>query len=202
MFTGLISAIGTLDRIETGAAGLEIRVTCDYSDIVPGESIAVNGVCLTARTSAPGFFTAAAIVTTLERTAMGHWKKGRRVNLERALVAGDRLGGHMLQGHIDCVGTVSSVIRRDDTVLIDISIPDDIWQLMAPRGSIAVDGVSLTVNEMRERGSVQVALIEYTLSHTALTDIGSGDEVHIEADIIAKHVRQLLAPYMDRLSHR
>ncbi len=199
MFTGLVVSVGRIDGIESSPAGLELRVSCDFSDLAVGESIAVNGACLTVRSFQPGAFTAAAIVTTLERTGIGHWKKGRRVNLERALKVGDRLGGHLLQGHVDCVGRVAEVEKRGDATLVNVVLESDVWELLAPRGSIALDGVSLTVNELPTRGSVEVSLIEHTLSHTALADVAVGDEVHVEADILGKHVRHLLSPYLEKL---
>ena len=194
MFTGLIDDVGRVERVSPTAAGREFRVRCRYGDLSVGESIAVNGVCLTVRECAAGWFTAAAIATTLGRTTMGEWAAGRRVNLERALRLSDRLGGHFVQGHVDGVASVAALDRAGDATLLDLSLPDAIRGLMVPHGSVAVDGVSLTVNALPAADVVQLALIEYTLRHTTLGTLRPGDAVHIEGDVIGKYVQRLAAP--------
>ncbi len=196
MFTGLITDAGTIDRVRSTDAGREFHVRCSYDGLREGESIAVNGACLTVRECGDGWFTVAAVVTTLDRTTVGEWTEGRRVNLERALAVGDRLGGHIVQGHVDAVGTVRAVTRRDDAVLVDIEIPADLTPLMVPHGSIAIDGVSLTVNALPAARTVQLSLIEYTLRHTTLGALAPGDHVHVEADVIGKFVQRLAAPHL------
>ena len=193
MFTGLVDDIGTIDRVSATDAGRELRVRCRYEDLADGESIAMNGACLTVREHGAGWFTAAAVVTTLDRTAIAAWHAGRRVNLERALRAGDRLGGHIVQGHVDCVGEVVATERRGDALLIDIVVPEEIALLMVPHGSVAVDGVSLTVNELGAPGIFQLSIIEYTERQTTLGALKVGSRVHVEADVIAKHVQRLFA---------
>jgi riboflavin synthase len=195
MFTGLVDDVGTIERVADTPAGREFVVHCRYDDLADGESIAVNGACLTVRDRSAGRFTVAAVVTTLDRTAMHRWRAGSRVNLERSLRVGDRLGGHMVQGHVDGVGTVRRVERRDDALLIDVTLPGDLAELMVPHGAIAIDGVSLTVNALPEPGTVQLSLIEYTLRHTTLGDLAVGDPVHVEGDVIGKYVRRLLQAY-------
>jgi riboflavin synthase len=195
MFTGLVDDVGVVERVERTEAGRELRVSSRYTGLTPGESIAVNGACLTVREHGAGWFTVAAIVTTLDRTTIGSWDVGRRVNLERALRLGDRLGGHMVQGHVDGVGTVERVHRRDDALLVDVRLPDDLENLMVPHGSVTIDGVSLTVNALPAPGILQLSLIEYTWTHTTLGALRAGDVVHVEADMIGKYVRQLVAPY-------
>ena len=199
MFTGLIEQVGDVESVRQTDAGRELRIRAPFSDLAAGESIAVNGACLTVREFGPGWFDAAAVLTTLERTTIGGWKAGTRVNLERSLRATDRLGGHIVQGHVDCVGVVASRDLAGDAVLIDLSLPASIEPLFVLHGSIAVDGVSLTVNELKP-GGLQLSLIDYTLRHTTLGDLRAGSRVHIEADIIAKHLRRLLEPYLREAS--
>src|SRR6185436_13155212 len=184
MFTGLIEQVGEVEDARQTDAGRELRIRAPFADLAAGESIAVNGACLTVREFGSGWFTAAAVNTTLERTTIGDWKKGTRVNLERAMRADDRLGGHIVQGHVDCVGTVAAVGREGDARLVDIAIPAAFEPLFVLHGSVAIDGVSLTVNELKPRG-LQVSLIEYTLRHTSLGDLKPGSRVQVEADVIA-----------------
>ena len=199
MFTGLIEEVGEVESARQTDTGRELRIRNSFQDISAGESIAVNGACLTVREFGDGWFDVAAVVTTLERTTVGAWKKGTRVNLERAIRLEDRLGGHIVQGHIDCVGIVAAVEREADAQLVDLSIPAAFEPLFVLHGSIAVDGVSLTVNDIKPRG-LQISLIEYTLRHTNLGELKPGSNVHVEADIIAKHVRRLLEPYLRETS--
>src|SRR6266516_6545193 len=199
MFTGLIDEVGEIDRVRQTDAGREFRVRASFSDLANGESIAVNGACLTVREFGAGWFDVAAVTTTLDRTTGAGWSKGTQVNLERALRPGDRLGGHIVQGHVDCVGVVAAVDRAGDALLVDLSLPAAFEPLFVLHGSIAVDGVSLTVNELKP-GGLQLSLIEYTLRHTTLGDLKPGTRVHVEADVIAKHVRRLLEPYMRETS--
>ncbi|MFL5577120.1 MAG: riboflavin synthase [Gemmatimonadaceae bacterium] len=196
MFTGLIDDVGTIERVDETLAGRAFRVRCRYADLAGGESVAVNGACLTVREHGAGWFTAAAVVTTLDRTTMGDWRAGMRVNLERALRAGDRLGGHLVQGHVDGVGRVTEVARRDDALLVDVALPESLAELMVPHGSVTVDGVSLTVNALPAPDTLQLSLIEYTLRHTTLGDLAAGDRVHVEADVVGKYVRRLVDPYL------
>jgi riboflavin synthase len=195
MFTGLIEQVGEIEDARQSDVGRELRIRAPFADLAAGESIAVNGACLTVREFGSGWFEAAAITTTLERTTIGDWNKGTRVNLERAMRATDRLGGHIVQGHVDCVGIVAAVERDGDATLIDLSVPAALEPLFVLHGSVAVDGVSLTVNDIKPRG-LQLSLIEYTLRHTTLGDLRPGSRVHVEADVIAKHVRRLLEPYL------
>ena len=199
MFTGLIEQVGEVESVRQTDAGRELRIRAPFNDIVAGESIAVNGACLTVREFGPGWFDSAAVLTTLERTTIGSWKSGTRVNLERSLRATDRLGGHIVQGHVDCVGVVTSRDLAGDAVVIDLSLPASLEPLFVLHGSIAVDGVSLTVNELKP-GGLQLSLIDYTLRHTTLGDLRAGSRVHVEADVIAKHLRRLLEPYLREAS--
>ncbi len=196
MFTGLVDRIGVLETVRPSPAGLEIRVNCPYGDIAAGESIAVSGVCLTVRECGPGWFVAAAMETTRSRTTMSRWRAGTRVNLERALRASDRLGGHIVQGHVDAIGRVTSVREASDTVLIDVDVGPDLAELLVPHGSIAIDGVSLTINALPAPTMAQVSIIEYTREHTTLGELVEGDVVNVEGDVIGKYVRGLLAAHL------
>ncbi len=192
MFTGLIDDVGRIETVSHTATGLELRVACRYDDLVDGESIAVNGACLTVLSHGNGWFTVGAVTTTLGRTTIGSWAVGRRVNLERALRAGDRLGGHFVQGHVDGVARVTAVAVDGDAQLVDLALPAGLAELMVQHGSLAVDGVSLTVNDLTVPGSVQLSLIDYTLRHTTLGTLVPGDQVHVEADMLGKYVHRLL----------
>src|SRR3954471_7093516 len=132
MFTGLIDDVGVVERVERTEAGRELRIRSRYAGLDDGESIAVNGACLTVRESGPGWFDVAAVVTTLGRTTIGDWAVGRRVNLERAMRLGDRLGGHLVQGHVDDVGTVQGQRRERDALLIDVRLPPELEPMMVP----------------------------------------------------------------------
>ena len=180
MFTGLVDDVGVVEQVERTEAGRTLRIASRYTGLAIGESIAVNGACLTVLERGPGWFTVAAIVTTLGRTTIGDWSTGRRVNLERAMRLGDRLGGHLVQGHVDGVAEVADVRQRDDALLVDLRLPGDLEPLMVPHGSVAIDGVSL---------------IDHTARHTTLGALRAGDAVHVEADMVGKYVRQLVAPY-------
>ena len=192
MFTGLIDDVGVVIDVSETAAGRQFRIGCRYDALGDGESISVNGACLTVREHGSGWFTAAAIVTTLDRTAMGGWVTCRRVNLERAVRLGDRLGGHFVQGHVDGVAVIEDVRQRGDARLVDLALPAGLADLMIQHGSVTIDGVSLTVNALPAPDVLQVSLIEYTLRHTTFTDLAVGDRVHIEADMLGKYVQRLL----------
>ena len=197
MFTGLIEQVGTVERTQQTEAGVELRIAADFSDLENGESIAVNGACLTVLDFGKGWFTVAAMVMTVGRTAIGEWRQGTRVNLERAMLATGRLGGHIVQGHVDGVGTIERVEKAIDAVVVDVDLPPGLVETLVLHGSVALDGVSLTVNAL-EGDKLQVALIDYTLRHTALADIAAGSKVHVETDVIGKHVQRLVAPYLKR----
>ena len=154
--------------------------------------IAVDGACLTAQALGAGTFTVHVVGTSLDRTNFGGYVEGRRTNLERALRLGDRLGGHMVQGHVDGVGNVVRTAQRDDALLVDLRVPAEIARLAIPLGSIAVDGVSLTVNARPAGDVVQISLIPFTLQQTTLGERQAGDKVHLEADMLGKYVAALL----------
>jgi riboflavin synthase len=192
MFTGLVSAVGRVRSLRTPESGLELDLEAPYDDLASGESVAVDGACLTVERQGQGWFGVHVIRTTLERTNFGSYTAGRRVNLERAFRVGDRLGGHVVQGHVDGVGTVERIEQRVDARLLDIRVPDGIAAVSPPLGSVTVDGVSLTVNARPDAALVQVSLIPFTLQHTTLGERRAGDRVHLEGDTIGKWVAHLL----------
>lgn len=195
MFTGIVTAIGTVRRARRTARGLALTIASPYRGLKIGESIAVDGACLTVVKAGKGTFTVEAVTMTRTRTTFADFAPGRPVNLERSLRASDRLGGHLVSGHVDGVGTVVRRVALEDSVLLDIRVPEDVAAVSVLHGSIAVDGVSLTVNARPKRGIVQVSLIPYTLEVTTLGRARVGTRVHLEADQVGKIVRHVLAPY-------
>lgn len=192
MFTGLVDDVGTIDRVASTDAGRELHIRCRYDDLSPGESVAVSGICLTVRERRAGCFTTAAMVTTRTITTIESWKTGQRVNLERALRPTDRFGGHFVQGHVDGVAEVVRADDAEDALLLELALPSGLSDLMVERGSVALDGVSLTVSALPSPDIIQVSIIEHTRRNTTLGGLKVGGRVHVEADIIAKHIRRLL----------
>ena len=190
-----MTARGTGRRARRTARGLALTIASPYRGLRIGESIAVDGACLTVVKTGKGTFTVEAVTMTRTRTTFADFAPGRPVNLERSLRASDRLGGHLVSGHVDGVGTVVRRVALEDSVLLDIRVPEDVAAVSVLHGSIAVDGVSLTVNARPKRGIVQVSLIPYTLEVTTLGRARVGTRVHLEADQVGKIVRHVLAPY-------
>jgi riboflavin synthase len=192
MFTGIVTEVGTVRKAARTRAGLDLTIASAYQDLEPGESIAVDGACLTVESATADGFSVHVVGTSLERTRFADYAQGRRVNLERALRMGDRLGGHLVQGHVDGIGTVESLEERDDAWLVSLRVPEEIARVSVSLGSITVDGVSLTVNAKPGPGRIQISLIPFTLQQTTLGERRSGDRVHLEADTIGKYVRALM----------
>ena len=190
MVTGLIEEVGTIESaVQTGRGlRLTVRAGLVLSDLAVGDSIAVDGVCQTVVEREPATFSVEAMAPTLSRTTFGELTPGRRVNLERALALGTRLGGHMVQGHVDAVGTVRRVAREGEHVLVDVAIPEAVADVTVLHGSVAINGVSLTVNIIPDDGVIQVALIPHTWEHTNLSDLEVGAGVNVEGDMIGKFV--------------
>ncbi len=190
MFTGIVDAVGRVDSVAQNH-GVDLRIKASYKALRKGESIAVNGACLTVERIVRGGFTVHAVATTLDRTLIGAWRKGQAVNLERAVRAGDRLGGHIVQGHVDGVATVVRVAEQGDALVLDLRVPEAVAAGTILHGAITVDGVSLTVNALPAPELVQIALVPFTRAHTTLGRLAVGERVHVEADVLGKYVRQL-----------
>jgi len=193
MFTGLVTAVGTVRSARPVDGGRELVVASPWKSLALGESVAVDGACLTVARKLRGGFAVHVVSTTLGRTGFGAYAAGRRVNLERALRAGDRLGGHLVQGHVDGIGRIRRIREQDDARLVDITAPAAVARSTVALGSVTVDGVSLTVNALPGRHVIQVSLIPYTLQHTTLGERRVGDLVHLEGDPIGKYVAALLS---------
>lgn len=192
MFTGLVTDVGVIRAVKREEGGLRFRIATSYRRLVIGESIAVDGACLTVTGKGRGWFEVRVVATTLKRTRFGRMRPGAAVNLERALRAGDPLGGHLVQGHVDGVGTVVALRNRTGARVVDIRAPRSVTRASIALGSVTVDGVSLTINALPRPGIIQVSLIPHTLTVTTLSAIGVGSRVHLEADVIGKYVDSLL----------
>ncbi len=195
MFTGLIQDVGMVEALESGSDGARLRIDTSLgSEIALGDSVAVDGVCLTATASDSDGFATEAMNQTLEVTALGGIDAGARVNLELAMRASDRLGGHIVQGHADGVGTVVSLEADGFARRLRVALPSELLRYAVDKGSITLGGVSLTVAALVEDG-VEVSLIPETLERTNLGDLTPGDNLNVECDIVAKYVERLLAPF-------
>ncbi|HKP77475.1 MAG TPA: riboflavin synthase [Longimicrobiaceae bacterium] len=194
MFTGIVEEVGTLTDVREAGNGVVFTIAADEvrKGLGLGDSVAIDGACLTVTALPDGAFTVQAVGTTLGRTTFGGFRAGRRVNLERALALGQRLGGHVVQGHVDGLGEVTSIRREEELVLIEFAMPDDVAAVTVLHGSITVNGVSLTVNELPRPGVCQVSIIPFTWEHTNFPDLTVGDAVNLEGDTIGKYVRHLL----------
>ena len=193
MFTGLVSDIGVVERLSPAAGGARLVLrpaALPVDDLAPGESVCCSGACLTVVERGGGLVAFDAVPETLARTTLGRWTSGTRVNLERALRLSDRLGGHLVAGHVDAVGEVLAVAAEGQGARLTLSLPPAIALLVAEKGSIAIDGVSLTVASAG-RDRFEVALIPETLARTTLGAARAGTRVNLEADVVARHVARL-----------
>lgn len=196
MFTGIIEEIGTVRRIEHGAAGARLTIAAKtvLEGTKLGDSIATNGVCLTVVSMTADSFSADVMAETLRRSSLGALQSGSPVNLERAMPANGRFGGHIVSGHIDGTGTVASQKREDNAVWVTVRTPAPLLRYIVEKGSIAIDGVSLTVASVDET-SFSVSIIPHTGAQTILLGKKPGETVNLECDVIGKYVEKLLAPY-------
>ena len=195
MFTGIIEEVGTVERVQRGAnsAVLRIKARTVLEDIHLGDSIAVNGVCLTVTGFDRTGFSADVMHETLDRSALVLVRSGTQVNLERAMAANGRFGGHIVAGHVDGTGTIERLRRDGNAVWYDFSAPPGVLRYVVEKGSIAIDGVSLTVARVSGRG-FSISAIPHTLANTALQYKRAGDTVNLETDIIGKYVEKLMQP--------
>lgn len=196
MFTGLVEELGTIQSIARGAASARLVIGADLvlKDIKIGDSIAVNGVCLTVVKYREKYLEADVMAETLAKTNLNTLKPGELVNLERALKLSDRLGGHIVTGHIDCQGSIVSMERYDNSILITIQAPADFMRYVIKKGSVAIDGISLTVVDLNSDSFI-VSIIPHTAQMTNLSLRKPGSKINLEADIIGKYIERLL-PFM------
>lgn len=199
MFTGIITDVGRVRRVERAAEGLQLTIRTAYNtaEIALGASIACSGVCLTVVAVEPGAFVVQASAETLSRSTLGEWEEGSPVNLERALRVGDELGGHIVSGHVDGVTRLLDHWPDGESVRFTIEAPGALMPYIASKGSVALDGVSLTVNEV-EDGRFGVNIIPYTLDHTSFGQARTGQRMNIEIDPIARYVQRLLGERLQR----
>ncbi|MBI4711848.1 MAG: riboflavin synthase [Planctomycetes bacterium] len=196
MFTGIIEHLGRVVRAQKVNKGMKLTVDAGNlaKQVKDSDSVAVNGTCLTVTGKKGAHLSFDAVSETLNRTNLGGVKTGSQVNLEQAIRAGQPFGGHFVQGHIDCVGRISNKVKQGEGAVIEISIPPEFSKYLIEKGSIAVDGISLTIAKLgRTSASFQIAVIPFTLKHTTLGKKTAGDTVNIEVDIMGKWVSKLLA---------
>jgi len=198
MFTGIITDIGTVATAEQ-RSDLRLTIGCGYdmATVDLGASICCSGVCLTVVDKGDGWFAVDLSTETLSRTASDLWKEGSRLNLERSLRVGDELGGHFVTGHVDCVGDIVGVCPERGSTRIGVSVLPDYAALVAPKGSIALNGVSLTVNDVREcedgTTHFSVNIIPHTAEHTTLSSVGAGGQLNVEVDVLARYIDRMLS---------
>ena len=198
MFTGIVSDVGTVRSVEQrGGMRLVVGTGYDLATVDLGASIACSGVCLTVVDKGEDWFAVEVSAETMSKTAAEHWREGAKLNLERALRLGDELGGHIVTGHVDAVATVVGTCPEGDSTRIGVSVPKSLAPMIAPKGSITLDGVSLTVNEVRDAddGSTHFAvnIIPHTAQHTSLGTIKAGQQLNVEVDVLARYIDRMLA---------
>jgi riboflavin synthase len=199
MFTGIIEEIGRVEKDSMRGSNLRLKIKGSkiLNGLKVGDSINVNGACQTVIETDPVSFTVEAVEETLKKTNLGRLKRNDPVNLERSLRFSDRLGGHLVTGHVDCVGKVKSIVKKDGSLLYEIELPGEYSAYLVEKGSVAVDGISLTVVDVREN-SFAVSVIPFTLQNTSLGTKRVGDQVNIETDLIGKYVRRITTSKKDR----
>ena len=191
MFTGLVEQIGRVQRADRHDKGATLDIECSMAPYTLGESIAVHGVCLTVAEILPDGFMAYASEETLRCSVLGELEVGSRVHLERALALGERLGGHLVSGHVDGIGSRGATFTEGDCTQIRFNVPKQLRPFFAPKGSVTLNGVSLTVNDVGAE-DFSVMLVPHTLEHTTLGELDEGQNINIEVDILAKYVASLM----------
>lgn len=193
MFTGIVEAVGEVVSVDRSDAGRTLVVAAPFAaEVTGGQSVAVDGACLTATAAGCETFTVEVGASTLERTVAGGYTPGSPVNLERAVKLGDRLDGHLVQGHVDGLGIHLGGSTVGETRFLEFEIPPDVFSTTILYGSIALNGISLTVNKLRSRAVCQVAVIPFTWKHTNLGSLEPGDRVNVECDLVGKYVRRMI----------
>jgi riboflavin synthase len=199
MFTGIVETVGRVTRVQDLEGLRRLTIACDpeiLAGVRPGDSISVDGACLTPVSVGSGDFTVELVVSTLSRTVAAGYAVDSPVNLERAMRIDGRLDGHIVQGHVDGVGRLETVRREGETHFLDFSIPTDVWEMTILHGSITLNGISLTVNALEPPDRCQIAIIPHTWDRTNLSALRPGDGVNVEGDMMAKYVRRLLGPHL------
>jgi riboflavin synthase len=200
VFTGLVEEVGRVSRLEEGEMlRLSISAQKAAEDTREGDSVSVNGVCLTVGETGGRTLTFYAMPETLRRTALGSLAEGSAVNLERAMAAGSRFGGHIVQGHVDGVGEVLGIRPEGEVEIWEFAAPESVLRYAVEKGSVCVDGISLTLVSVEE-GSFTVSILPQTRANTNLAGLGEGDRVNLEADVIGKYVERLLQPKIERFA--
>lgn len=198
MFTGIVTDVGTVAAVEQrGDLRLRIQTAYNLESVELGASIACSGTCLTVVDKGDDWFAVDVSGETLSKTAQGHWRQSARINLERPLRLGDEIGGHIVTGHVDAVGTVVGVCPDGDSKRVGISVPPALGAMIAAKGSIAIDGVSMTVNEVRDADDgtthFSINVIPHTAQHTTLGELAPGTQLNVEVDVLARYVDRILA---------
>src|SRR6478672_12243187 len=197
MFTGIVTDVGTVRKAEQ-RGDLRLTIGCGYDmdSVELGASIACSGTCLTVVDKGEDWFAVDLSGETVSRTAADHWREGAKLNLERSLRMGDELGGHIVTGHVDAVGEVADVTAEGDSTRVMIKVPGDLGPMIAPKGSIALDGVSMTVNDVRAADGAtlfSVNVIPHTAQNTTLGELTAGGQLNVEVDVLARYIERMLA---------
>jgi len=197
MFTGIVTDVGTVRKAEQ-RGDLRLTIGCGYDmdSVDLGASISCSGTCLTVVDKGEDWFAVDLSGETVSRTAADHWREGAKLNLERSLRMGDELGGHIVTGHVDAVGEVADVVAEGDSTRVTVKVPSDLGPMIAPKGSIALDGVSMTVNDVRAADGAtlfSVNVIPHTAQNTTLGELTAGRQLNVEVDVLARYIERMLA---------
>lgn len=196
MFTGIITDLGTITAIDPARNfRVQIQTKYDMANVAMGASISCNGACMTVMEKGDGWFAVQVSEESRVKTTIGNWQVGQKINLERALALGDELGGHLVTGHVDGVGSVKSITKIDNSWVVEIVAPAELMPLIAPKGSVCIDGVSLTVNDVMLE-SFKVTIIPHTFTCTNFHQYQAGSSLNIEVDLIARYLARIISQRM------